>query len=106
MAMAYLVFYETAWDEKEKKKNETSLFRAVEDTQTLGEKRLEENPRNLDACFSMAIARMVKNRWEIIHRNYFRAFREARQSGISENPGSGPKELRCVLPHGGPPTMV
>jgi tetratricopeptide (TPR) repeat protein len=49
----------------------------VEDTQTLAEKRLEENPRNADACFSMAIARMVKNRWEIIHRNYFRAFREA-----------------------------
>ena len=77
LAMAYLFFYETGLDEKEKKKNEISLLRAVEDAQTLAEKRLEENPRNADACFSLAIARMVKNRWEILHRNYFRAFREA-----------------------------
>ncbi len=77
LAMAYLFSYETGLDEKEKKKSETSLLRAVEDTQTLAEKRLEENPRNADACFSLAIARMVKNRWEILHRNYFRAFREA-----------------------------
>ncbi len=77
LAMAYLFFYETGLDEKEKKKNEASLLRAVEDTQTLAEKRLEENPRNADACFSLAIARMVKNRWEILRRNYFRAFREA-----------------------------
>ena len=77
LAMAYLFFYETGLDEKEKKKNEVSLLRAVEDTQTLADKRLEENPRNADACFSMAIARMVKNRWEILRRNYFRAFREA-----------------------------
>lgn len=77
LAMAYLFSYETGLDEKEKKKSETSLLRAVEDTQTLAEKGLEENPRNADACFSMAIARMVKNRWEILHRNYFRAFREA-----------------------------
>ncbi|HEX7371489.1 MAG TPA: tetratricopeptide repeat protein [Thermodesulfobacteriota bacterium] len=77
LAMAYLFSYETGLDEKEKKKSETSLLRAVEDTQTLAEKRLEENPRNADACFSMAIVRMVKNRWEILHRNYFRAFREA-----------------------------
>jgi tetratricopeptide (TPR) repeat protein len=77
LAMAYLFFYETGLDEKERKKNEISLLRAVEDTQTLAEKRLEENPRNADACFSLAIARMVKNRWEILRRNYFRAFREA-----------------------------
>jgi hypothetical protein len=77
LAMAYLFFYETGMDEKEKKKNEVSLLRAVEDTQALAEKRLEEDSRNADACFSMAIARMVKNRWEILRRNYFRAFREA-----------------------------
>jgi hypothetical protein len=77
LAMAYLFFYETGLDEKEKKKNEVSLLRAVEDTQALAEKRIEEDSRNADACFSMAIARMVRNRWEIIRKNYFRAFREA-----------------------------
>ena len=77
LAIAHLFFYETGLDEKERKKNEISLLQAVEDTQALAEKRLEENPRNADACFSLAIARMVKNRWEILHRNYFRAFREA-----------------------------
>jgi len=77
LAMAYLFFYETGLDENEKRKNEISLLRAVEDTQTLAEKRLEEDSRNADACFSMAVARMVKNRLEILRRNYFRAFREA-----------------------------
>jgi tetratricopeptide (TPR) repeat protein len=77
LAMAYLFFYETSFDEKEKKRNETSLLRAVEDTQTRAARKMEKDPQNGEACFSLAIARMVKNRWEILHRNYFRAFREA-----------------------------
>ncbi len=77
LAMAHLFLYETAFDEGEKKGYESSLLRAVEDTQSRAEKQMGKNPKNAEACFSLAISRMVKNRWEIIRKNYFRAFREA-----------------------------
>ncbi len=77
LAMAYLFFYETSFEEIEKKKNEAGMIRAIEDTQARAEKRIEKDPQNAEACFSLAIARMVKNRWEILRKNYFRAFREA-----------------------------
>ncbi len=77
LAMAHLFFYETAFAEGEKKKHESSMLRAVEDTQIRAEKQMEKDPKNAEACFSLAISRMVKNRWEILRKNYFRAFREA-----------------------------
>ena len=77
LAMADLFFYETSLDEKEKKKYETSMLKAVEDAQARAEKKIEKEPRDGEACFSLAVARMVKNRYEILRKNYFRAFREA-----------------------------
>jgi tetratricopeptide (TPR) repeat protein len=77
LGMAHLFFYETAFDEGEKKRYESSMLRAVEDTQSRAERQLGKDPKNAEACFSLAISRMVKNRWEIIRKNYFRAFREA-----------------------------
>jgi tetratricopeptide (TPR) repeat protein len=77
LAMADLFFYETSIDEKEKKKYETSMLKAVEDAEARAEKKIEKDPGNGEACFSMAVARMVKNRYEILRKNYFRAFREA-----------------------------
>jgi tetratricopeptide (TPR) repeat protein len=77
LAMACLFFYETSFEETEKKKNEAAMMQAIEETRALAEKRIERDPQNAESCFSLAIARMVKNRWEIIRKNYFRAFREA-----------------------------
>ncbi|MDP3039495.1 MAG: hypothetical protein Q8O18_06430, partial [Deltaproteobacteria bacterium] len=77
LAMAYLLFYETGFEEKEKKKKEALLLRAVEDAQVRAEKKIEKDPQDAEAYFSLAIAKMVKNRWEIIRKNYFRALREA-----------------------------
>ena len=77
LAMAYLFFFETSFDEKEKKALEASLLKAVESAQALAEKQIEKDPRNGEAFFSKAIARMLKNRLEILRRNYFRAFGEA-----------------------------
>jgi tetratricopeptide (TPR) repeat protein len=77
LAMACLFFYETSFQETEKKKNEAAMMQAIEETRALAEKRIERDPQNAESCFSLAIARMVKNRWEIIRKNYFRAFREA-----------------------------
>ena len=77
LAMADLFFYETSIDEKEKKNYEASMLKAVEDAQARAERKSEKDPRNGEAYFSMAVARMVKNRFEILRKNYFRAFREA-----------------------------
>ncbi len=77
LAMAHLFFYESGFGETEKAKREKPLLQAVENAQSRAEKRIEKNPRDAEAYFSLAIARMVKNRWELIHKNYFRALREA-----------------------------
>ncbi len=77
LAMVYLFFYETSLEEKEKKNNETSLLRAVENAESRAEKRIEKDPRDGEAYFSMALAKMVRDRWEMDRKNYFRAFREA-----------------------------
>ncbi len=77
LAMAYLFFYETSFDEKERKRNEAALLRAVENAESRAEKRIEKNRRDGEAYYSMALAKMVKDRWEMDRKNYFRAFREA-----------------------------
>jgi len=77
LAMAYLFFYETSFEEQEKKKKEISLLQAVADAQTRAEKKTEKDPKDAEAYYSMAMAKLVKNRWEIIRKNYFRALREA-----------------------------
>jgi tetratricopeptide (TPR) repeat protein len=77
LAMTYLFFYETSFTEKEKKGNEGSLLQAVADAQTRARKRIEQDPRDGEACFAMALAKMVMDRWEMARKNYYRAFREA-----------------------------
>lgn len=77
LAMSYLFFYETSFEEKEKKRNEASLLQAVENAESRAEKRIEKDPQDGEAYFSMALAKMVKDRWEMDRKNYFRAFREA-----------------------------
>lgn len=78
-AMARLFFYETSFEEKRKKKREASLLNAIEESQKWGEKQMEQDPKNGEAYFALALARMARNRWEIVQQNYFRAFREAQE---------------------------
>lgn len=80
LAMAYLFFYEISFEEKEKKEKETSLLQAVEDAQARAEKKIEKDSKDAEAYFSMAMAKLIKNRWEIIRKNYFRALREAQNA--------------------------
>jgi tetratricopeptide (TPR) repeat protein len=76
-AMARLFFYETSFAEELKKKREASLLEAIEECQKRGERRIADNPNNGEAYFALALARMTRNRWEIVQQNYFRAFQEA-----------------------------
>jgi len=77
MAVAYLFFYETAFEEKEKKMKEVFLLRAVEDAQVRAEKKIDKNPQNGEAFLAAGIAKMARNRYEIVLKNYIRAFRQA-----------------------------
>ena len=77
LAMTYLYSFETGFTEKEKKRNEALMVRAVENAESRAEKRMEKNPRDGGAYFSMVLAKMVRDRWEMDRKNYFRAFREA-----------------------------
>jgi len=76
MAMAHLFFYEISFAEKEKKNKESLLLQTAEEAQIRGEKRLEKNSQDAEAFLAVAIAKMVKNRWEIMQENYFKALRE------------------------------
>ncbi len=78
-AMARLFFYETSFEEKKKKKREASLLSAVEESQKRGEKQMDQNPKNGEVYFALALARMARNRWEIVQQNYFRAFQESQE---------------------------
>jgi tetratricopeptide (TPR) repeat protein len=77
LAMTYLYSFETGFTEKEKKRNEALMVRAVENAESRAEKRMEKNSRDGGAYFSMVLAKMVRDRWEMDRKNYFRAFREA-----------------------------
>jgi tetratricopeptide (TPR) repeat protein len=76
-AMTYLFFYETSFTGEEKKGNEDSLLQAVADAQARAGKRIEQDPRDGEAYFAAALAKMVMDRWEMARKNYYRAFREA-----------------------------
>lgn len=79
LAMAYLFFYETSFTENEKKENESALLRTVVQAEKVAGKEIEESPPRAEIYLALALAKMVKNRYEILQKNYFRAFREAQQ---------------------------
>jgi Tfp pilus assembly protein PilF len=79
LAMNHLFFYETSFNEKERKTEEAALLKAVEDARTSAEKRIEKDPKDGGAYFSLAVEAMVKDRYEMSRKNYFRAFREAQR---------------------------
>jgi tetratricopeptide (TPR) repeat protein len=78
-AMARLFFYETSFTEELKKKREASLLGAIEECQKRGERQIADGPNNGEAYFALALARMARNRWEIVQQNYFRAFQESQE---------------------------
>ena len=76
LALTHLFFFETGFEEKERKKKEELSLQAAGDAQVRAERRIAKDPQDADAYFSAALAKMVKNRLEIIRKNYFRALRE------------------------------
>ncbi|MBI5966599.1 MAG: tetratricopeptide repeat protein [Deltaproteobacteria bacterium] len=71
LALAHLFFYEMSFDEKERERNQESMLHYVDKTSAQGEKRIEKDPRDGDAFFAMALAKLAKIRWLITRKRYF-----------------------------------
>ena len=77
LALSHLFFFEMSFDEKKRERNQESMLRFVSESLAKGEKRLEKKPSDGEALFAMAVAQLVKVRWDITRKNYFAALRGA-----------------------------
>ncbi len=77
MAMTHLFFFETAFEEKEKQAREEALVRTADECVARAEKKMSKNSKDGGAYFALALAKLSRNRLEIIRKRYLNAFREA-----------------------------
>jgi len=77
LALSHLFFYEMSFDEKKRQREQDSVLRFVSESLAKGEKRLEKNPKDGETLFAMAVAQLVKVRWDITRKNYFATLRGA-----------------------------
>ena len=62
--------YETSFDEQSRKKYQDAMLYYVDETMTLGQKRIAANPNDGKAYMAMAMAKIAKVRWATLERNY------------------------------------
>jgi hypothetical protein len=72
-----LFYYEMRFDEKERQKDEETMLLFIEQAIAKGEKRIENNSRDGDAHFSIALAKLVKARFDIRRKSYLAAAQES-----------------------------
>jgi len=77
LALSHLFSYEMSFDEKKREREQEAMLRFVSECLAQGEKRLEKNPKDGEALFAMAVAQLVKVRWDITRKNYFATLRGA-----------------------------
>ncbi|MEN6488723.1 MAG: hypothetical protein ABFD66_07555, partial [Smithella sp.] len=77
LATINLFAYEMSFDENVRKSKEDLLQRYVDETIARGEKRIGKNPKDGKAYLAMAMARIVRFKFAIRHKQYFRMGREA-----------------------------
>jgi tetratricopeptide (TPR) repeat protein len=80
LGLFHLFFYEMNFDEKEREREQESMLRFVSEAVAKGEKRVENNPKDGDAFFAMAVANLVRVRWDITRQNYLTAARGAQRT--------------------------
>jgi hypothetical protein len=71
LSAAHLFFYETSFEEKEKRRHQERMLSSAGEALTKGEKTLEKNPRDGEAGLAVAMAKLTKARWYIIQKRYF-----------------------------------
>jgi len=80
LALSNLFFYEMSFDEKKRERDQKFMLQFISEALTKGENRLEKDPKDGGAFFSMAVAQLVKVRWDITRKNYFTALRGAQKT--------------------------
>lgn len=80
LALSNLFFYEMSFDEKKRERDQESMQRFVSEALAKGEKRIAKDPKDGGAYFAMAVARLVKVRWDITRKNYLTAARGAQST--------------------------
>lgn len=69
-ALARLISYEMEYDLQERAKHQELMLRDIGEALARGLKRIEKNPRDSEAYFAMALAKIVKVRWAMAQKRY------------------------------------
>ena len=77
LALAYLVFYEMSFEEKERAKTQETMLRFIGEALAKGEKWVGKDPKDGDAFLAIALAKLAKIRWLIGQKRYFAMAQEA-----------------------------
>ena len=70
LALARLFSYEMDYDLQERAKYQELMLQDIGEALARGQKRIEKNPRDSEAYFAMALAKIVKVRWAITQKRY------------------------------------
>ena len=71
MALGHLFDYEMSFDLQKRIRDQEMMLMDVGEALARGQARIERNPRDGQAYFAMAIAKIVKIRWAIAQKRYF-----------------------------------
>jgi hypothetical protein len=70
IALASLFSHEMEYDLLERAKYQELMLKDIDEALARGQKRIEKNPGDSEAHFSMALAKIVKVRWAITQKRY------------------------------------
>ncbi len=71
LAIIHLFFYDMSFEPKDRDRNQKLMLHYVDETMAAGEKRIENNSKEGEAYFAMALAKVVKVHWAIHQKSYF-----------------------------------
>ena len=70
LAMANLFFLEMSFENKERERRQEDMLRYAAEALAKGEKRVEKDPRDGQAYFAMALAKIARIRWYITQKRF------------------------------------
>jgi tetratricopeptide (TPR) repeat protein len=70
LSMASLFFLETSLDDRERERRQEEMLRNAAEAVSRGEKRIARDPRDGQAYFALALAKITRIRWYITQRRY------------------------------------
>jgi Tfp pilus assembly protein PilF len=76
LALAHMFASEMSFDPKERAREQESMLRDVDEALARGQKRIDKNARGGRAYFAVTLAKIVKIRWAIASKSYFRIMQE------------------------------